>query len=157
MRLTTRTNLAARVLMFCAVNPGRMVRAADIAQACNASGNHLAQVIHRLQTTGFVATQRGRTGGLHLARPPEDISIGQLFRTFESGVPFAECFDPVSNTCPLATDCRLHSHIARAVESFYGALDSITLRDLVQDNCGLATLLTLHPAAQMRPCAQIPA
>jgi Rrf2 family nitric oxide-sensitive transcriptional repressor len=157
MRLTTRTNLAARVLMYCAVNSGRTVRAADIAQACNASGNHLAQVIHQLQTTGFVATQRGRTGGLTLARPAEDISIGQVFRTFESGAPFAECFDPVSNTCPLAADCRLHSHIARAVESFYRALDTVTLRDLVQDNCGLATLLTLHPADQLQSCAQIPA
>ena len=31
MRLTTRTNLAVRVLMFCAVHEGRIVRSAQIA------------------------------------------------------------------------------------------------------------------------------
>ena len=94
MRLTIRTNLAARVLMYCAVNMGRTVRSADIAEACNASGNHMAQVIHQLQLNGFVATQRGRSGGLQLAMPPERISIGQGFRTFEAGGPLTPCLAP---------------------------------------------------------------
>ncbi len=146
MRLTIRTNLAARVLMYCAVNLGRTVRSADIAAACNASGNHMAQVIHQLQLNGFVATQRGRSGGLQLARPPERISIGQVFRTFEAGVPFTECFDPATNTCPIVAECRLRSYIARAVEAFYEELDEVTLEDLVQGNCGLQALLDMHPA-----------
>jgi Rrf2 family nitric oxide-sensitive transcriptional repressor len=153
MRLTTRTNLAARVLMACAVNPGRTVRSGDIAQTCNASANHLAQVIHHLQLNGFVDTQRGRAGGLQLAKPADQISIGHLFRVFESGVPFAECFDPAANTCPLTSSCRLHSYISSAVESFYAELDKITLHDLVQDNCGLAALLALHPARDQPDCA----
>lgn len=145
MRLTTRTNLAVRVLMHCAVNAGRTVRAADIALACNASGNHLAQVIHQLQHKGFVATQRGRTGGLQLSRAAAEISIGRVFRLFESGVPFAECFDGAANTCPLTAECRLRGYISRAVEAFYRELDPVTLDDLVRGNCGLAELLALRP------------
>jgi Rrf2 family transcriptional regulator, nitric oxide-sensitive transcriptional repressor len=52
MRLTTRTNLAMRTLMFCAANPGRIVRKSEVATACNASENHLAQVIHLLARAG---------------------------------------------------------------------------------------------------------
>ena len=115
MRLTTRTNLAARVLMFCAVNQGRIVRSAEIAECCNASLNHLLQVVSLLQENGFVETLRGRSGGLRLARPMEQISIGAVFRVFESGVPFAECFDAPSNTCPLTETCRLRNFIARAL------------------------------------------
>lgn len=152
MRLTIRTNLAVRVLMCCAVNHGRVLRSTDIAQACNASGNHLAQVIHQLQLQGFVATQRGRTGGLQLALPAEAISIGRVFRRFESGVPFAECFAPDTNTCPLVTSCRLRSYIARAVEAFYAELDSVTLQDLVQGNCGLDGLLALQPDPETLRC-----
>lgn len=59
MRLTTRTNLAMRTLMFCAVNPDRTVRKHEIAEACNASENHLAQVVNTLAQRGFVDTQRG--------------------------------------------------------------------------------------------------
>lgn len=154
MRLTIRTNLATRVLMCCAVNAGRTLRSADIAEACNASGNHLAQVIHQLQVQGFVATQRGRSGGLQLARPASEISIGRVFRLFESGVPFAECFAPDTNTCPLVSSCRLRSFIARAVEAFYAELDQVTLHDLVQDNCGLEGLLAMKPDPESLRCSR---
>lgn len=143
MRLTTRTNLATRVLMFCGVNAGRLVRSAEIASACNASGNHLSQVIHELQAAGFVTTLRGRTGGLLLSRAPSEISIGAVFRTFEAGVPFAECFAGAENTCPLTGACRLRGFIARAVEAFYHELDMVTLDDLVRGNCALRGLLAL--------------
>ena len=146
MRLTTRTNLAARVLMFCAVNQGRIVRTAEIAECCNASLNHLLQVVGLLQENGYVETLRGRSGGLRLARPMEQISLGAVFRVFESGVPFAECFDAASNTCPLTETCRLRNFIARAVEAFYHELDMVTLRDLVQGNCGLHALMETRAA-----------
>ena len=71
MRLTTRTNLAMRTLMFCAVNPGQIVRKHEVATACGASENHLAQVIHLLARKGYIKTQRGRSGGLMLARAPD--------------------------------------------------------------------------------------
>ncbi|MFN3546650.1 MAG: RrF2 family transcriptional regulator [Mesorhizobium sp.] len=143
MRLTTRTNLAARVLMACAVNDGMTVRTAEIAERCNASVNHLLQVVNLLQADGFVETIRGRSGGLRLARPMERISIGKVFRIFEAGVPFAECFAPETNTCPLAATCRLRDFIARAVEAFYRELDSVTLADLVRGNCELGALLEM--------------
>lgn len=153
MRLTTKTNLAARVLMACAANEGVVLRTAQIAQMCNASLNHLLQVVNELHLHGFVATIRGRSGGLHLTRPPSQVSIGAVFRVFEAGHPFAECFDPQTNTCPLDTTCRLRSFIARAVEAFYHEMDMITLQDLVKGNCGLLALLDIGDDLQRR-CTQ---
>ncbi|WP_149142214.1 RrF2 family transcriptional regulator [Gemmobacter caeruleus] len=141
MRLTTRTNLAMRTLMFCAVNPDRVVRKAEIAQACNASENHLAQVIHLLAQRGFLTTLRGRAGGLMLRRAPQEIRLGEVFRTFESCLPFTECFSEGANACPLAGCCRLKCALADAVEAFYGRLDALSLQDMVEGNTELATLL----------------
>ena len=143
MRLTTKTNLAARVLMACAVNDGITLRSAEIAQTCNASLNHLLQVVNGLQAHGFIETLRGRNGGLHLARPAAQISIGEVFRVFEARLPFAECFSPDSNTCPLSGSCRLRGFVARAVEAFYHELDMVTLDDLTKGNCGLSRLLAV--------------
>ena len=152
MRLTTKTNLATRVLMACAVNDGVTLRSAEIARACNASPNHLLQVVNALQANGFVETIRGRSGGFRLARAAAHISIGEVFRVFEAGVPFAECFAPDTNTCPLSAVCRLRGYIARAVEAFYHELDMVTLADLTKGNCGLSALLavpqTLHNMCQ---------
>lgn len=145
MRLTTRTNLAVRVLMASAVNDGLRVRTSEIAARCNASVNHLLQVVNLLHEHGFVRTTRGRAGGLQLERSPDQISIGAVFRVFESGTPFAECFDPETNTCPLSQTCRLRGFISRAVEAFYHELDMVTLEDLVKGNCGLAALLEMDP------------
>ncbi len=145
MRLTTRTNLAARTLMFCAVNEDQIVRTSDIAERCNASINHVARVVQRLQSEGYLETLRGRTGGIRLAKPANRISIGAVFRIFETEIPFAECFDEVRNTCPLASTCRLRSYVVRALEAFYHELDMVTLEDLVRGNCGLMDLLALRP------------
>ena len=143
MRLTTKTNLAARVLMACAFNRGKTLRTSDIAQVSNASLNHLLQVVNGLQAHGFIETLRGRHGGLRLARAPEQISMGYVFRVFEAGQPFAEGFDAETNTCPLSTECRLRGYIARAVEAFYHELDMVTLEDLTRGNCGLEALLNV--------------
>lgn len=153
MRLTTKTNLAARVLMACAFNRGKTLRTAEIAEVSNASLNHLLQVVNGLQAHGFVETLRGRNGGLRLARAPEQISMGSVFRVFEAGLPFAECFDADSNTCPLSGDCRLRGYIARAVEAFYHELDMVTLEDLTRGNCGLEALLRV-PEALADACTQ---
>jgi Rrf2 family transcriptional regulator, nitric oxide-sensitive transcriptional repressor len=148
MRLTTRTNLALRTLMVCAVNPDQLVRKSDVAAAVNASENHLAQVINQLGHAGFLNTQRGRHGGFTLARSPAEISVGAVFRAFEGDLPFLECFSN-HNTCPLRGVCRLGGHIARAVEAFYASLDPLTLAELTECNTGLEGVLALDPRPQV--------
>ncbi len=146
MRLTVRTNLAMRALMFCAINTDRTVRKAEIAEACNSSENHLGVVINMLGQTGFIETARGRNGGIRLKVAPNALSVGQVFRVFEANVPFAECFAGSDNHCPLTASCRLRGELSVALEAFYGALDKVTLADLVDDNSGLRTLLELERA-----------
>ena len=143
MRLTTRTNIAMRALMYCAVNTGRVVRKSDIAGACNTSENHMAQVINTLSHFGLVKTTRGRHGGVTLQRPPEEIIVGDVFRKLESHVPFAECFAQDANTCPIAGFCRLQGKLNKALDAFYKALDEVTLADLVEDNVELEEALIL--------------
>ncbi len=146
--------------MACAANEGETVRTPAIATRCNASVNHLLQVVNLLHEHGFVETIRGRAGGLRLAESMGKISIGRVFRVFESGTPFAECFDPETNTCPLHQTCRLRNYIARALDAFYNELDQVTLEDLVKGNCGLVALLDMAPRAadcgQVRAMAQGP-
>lgn len=156
MRLTTRTNLALRTLMVCAVNPDRIVRKAEVAAAINASENHLAQVINQLGQLGFIKTLRGRHGGFILARPANEISVGDVFRTFEADLPFIECFSP-DNTCPLKDHCRMSTHLARAVDAFYASLDPLMLAELVECNTGLDALLSLQSPLRMSegvPCVR---
>ncbi|SSC64377.1 RrF2 family transcriptional regulator [Ciceribacter selenitireducens] len=156
MRLTTRTNLAIRTLMFCAVNAHITVRKSDIAAACNASENHLGQVIRVLGQHDFIDATRGRHGGLQLMRAPSEINIGAVFRVFEADLPFAECFS-ITNTCPLVEVCWLRNAIRDAVEAFYASLDKVRLSDLVEGNAGLAALLHFQAPPRCSSMGQRPA
>lgn len=147
MRLTTRTNIAMRALMYCAVNSGRVVRKSDIATACNTSENHMAQVINALSHFGVVKTTRGRHGGVMLDRAPSEISVGTVFRELEAHVPFAECFAAEDNTCPITACCRLRQALSGALDDFYKNLDGISLADLVEGNAPLRDALLLPEAS----------
>ena len=137
MRLTMRTNLAMRVLMYCAVHPDELVRSGDVASACNASVHHVAQVVNQLATMGYLRTLRGRAGGMKLARKPSGITVGEVFVHFESVLPLTECFDDGGNTCPLTVGCRLRDALIEAQRAFYRVLEGVTLEQLVCDNHSL--------------------
>jgi Rrf2 family nitric oxide-sensitive transcriptional repressor len=141
MRITKRTNIAVRLLMYCAANDGRLVTKSEIADCCNISENHLAQVINQLSQLGYLHTQRGRNGGMSLGMPAAAIRIGDVFRHVEGGLPMVECFADADNTCPLTSACRLKMALADAAQAFYASLDDITLEALVCDNFDLMKIL----------------
>ncbi|MFZ5963334.1 RrF2 family transcriptional regulator [Thalassococcus sp. BH17M4-6] len=141
MRVTKRTNIAMRVLMYCAAHPDELVTKAEVSRACAASENHVAQIINQLAQLGYLHTRRGRHGGLELGRPADRIVIGEVFRAFEAPVPLAECFADADNTCPLTDACRLRGILSRAAEAFYATLDPVTLDALVCDNTALLEIL----------------
>ncbi|MBO9424159.1 Rrf2 family transcriptional regulator [Labrenzia sp. R4_1] len=147
MRLTTRTNLAMRTLMFCGVHPQKVVTKGEISRACHAKETHIAQVVNLLSQKGYLKTIRGRGGGILLARTASEINVGEVIRAFEDTTAFAECFQGAQNTCPLTPACRLKSALSVALGAFYGALDGLTLEDLVGGNTALADLLVLEPTA----------
>ncbi|MFE3835732.1 RrF2 family transcriptional regulator [Pseudogemmobacter sonorensis] len=141
MRLTMRTSLAMKTLMFCAVNTQRIVRRQEIAECCEASENHLAQVIHLLAQKGYLHTIRGRAGGLTLGRPADQITVGQVFRDFERVLPFSECIGQEDGKCPLKGVCRLSCLLNDALDDFYARLDRVSLADLVEENHPLRRIL----------------
>nr|WP_170540577.1 Rrf2 family transcriptional regulator [Ruegeria arenilitoris] len=141
MRITKRTNIAVRLLMYCAAHPDRLVTKSEIADVCNISENHLAQVINQLGQLGYLSTQRGRNGGMTLGRPADQIRIGSVFRHVEGSLPIAECFADADNTCPLTDACRLRLALQDAAEVFFASLDEISLDALVCDNDQLLKIL----------------
>ncbi len=127
--------------MYCTANTDRLVTKSEIARCCNVSENHLAQVINQLSQLGYLQTHRGRKGGMALARPATEISIGSVFRDIEGTVPVTDCFADVDSTCPLVDACRLKASLARAARAFYDSLDEVSLESLVCGNGALIEIL----------------
>ena len=143
MRLTTFTDYTLRVLMYLAIEPGRMATIPEMAGAYGISENHLMKVVHRLARCGLVESVRGKGGGVRLTQSAADIHLGQVIRASEGDAVVVECFSAENNTCRITPVCRLSKILADTFEGFYQALDTYTLADLVTDRHELGQLLTI--------------
>lgn len=131
MRLTKQTSYALRILIHCAVAGEKHVRAADIAAEHGITEYNVAKIVPILVRGGFLATSRGRAGGLKLALQPEDISIGEVLRVTEATHVEAECVGGVSQDCGIKRAAPINRMLGEALEAFIDVLDKHTLADLV--------------------------
>lgn len=151
MRVTIHTNHAMRLLMYCAVEPGRPIAISEIARAHTISENHLTKIAQQLASNGFIRTMRGRKGGVILDRPPEEISIGAVVRATEENLDLAECFALETNTCRLVPECRFRGILSEALRAFFSVLDRYTIADLVERGDALRALMGLETTQEAKP------
>jgi Rrf2 family nitric oxide-sensitive transcriptional repressor len=130
MRLTVLSDYSLRVLMYVGSIPRRLVTIEEIAQAYGISENHLMKVVHRLAQHGFVETVRGRGGGLRLARPAGEITVGAVIRAVEDDFALVECFR-TDNVCRITEVCRLKFALQQALAAYFKVLEKWTLAELV--------------------------
>ena len=83
------------------------------------------KVAHALVKAEFVASVRGRNGGLRLARPADEISVGDIVRQTEDGFDLVDC-----GVCVVARGCGLRGLLGKATGAFLAVLDSCSLADL---------------------------
>ncbi|WP_310313761.1 Rrf2 family transcriptional regulator [Hydrogenophaga palleronii] len=133
MRLTQWTDYSLRVLMYCAACEGREhpPTVSEIAEAHGISRSHLTKIVMILASFGWLATTRGRGGGLRLLKPARDLTLGEIVRQTETDMTLVECFDRKTNTCRLDGYCRLKDALYKATKGFFDVLDGITLADLL--------------------------
>jgi Rrf2 family nitric oxide-sensitive transcriptional repressor len=133
MRLTLHTDYALRTLIYLGLRRDRRVSIRQIAEAHRISENHLVKVVHNLGRGGFIETTRGKGGGLRLARPPEEIRVGDVVRFTEEDMALVACFQAPGEGggCALIHACRLQSALGEAFSAFMAVLDRLTLADLL--------------------------
>lgn len=144
MQLTLFTDYALRSLIYLGARPHETVPASAISDAFGISPDHVAKVAKWLAQREYVTTQRGKAGGLRLARAPETIGIGPLVRETEANLTLLECFDAERNTCPISPACKLKQVLHEARQAFLSTLDRYTLADLVGNAPELLQLIAVR-------------
>ncbi len=83
MRLSQQTKNAVSVLVFLARNPDGTPTVPEIAEGCGITEYNTFKLVPLLARTGFLKTIRGRNGGVVLAVPAAEISVGAVVRATE--------------------------------------------------------------------------
>lgn len=130
MRLTSYTNYALRTLQLAELRGPNLVRVDDVVRVHKLARPHIVKIVHELGREGFLITVRGRNGGFKLARPADQITVGEVVRITEGPLDLVECFNPDTNTCPLIGICVLSAKIQEATRAFMAILDDLTIADI---------------------------
>ncbi|HNP37120.1 MAG TPA: Rrf2 family transcriptional regulator [Woeseiaceae bacterium] len=129
MRLASFTDYGLRVLMRLADTPDEAVSTGQLADEFKISQHHLAKVVQDLGRGGFILTQRGKGGGLRLARAAQTITLGEVVRHLEQRFALVDCFRADGGTCVLQPRCRLKNQLAAAREAFINELNRTTIEE----------------------------
>jgi Rrf2 family nitric oxide-sensitive transcriptional repressor len=144
MRLTRYTDYAMRVLLHLAARDDGLSSIGEIAALYKISQNHLMKVVQDLGKAGFVRTVRGRGGGIALARPADQIVVGQVVRQTEEGFQLVDC-----TNCVIAPACTLPRVLNEATAAFIAVLDKYTLEDLLDQRHQMRALFGITEPAEL--------
>lgn len=130
MRLNKTTSHALRVLIACARPDDGLRKVADLAGELGLTEQNVFKMVHLLSRAGLVAAERGRHGGVRLARPAEAIRVGDVVIAMET-VPQSEPLSGGDDDTPVLSRPAgtLFDH---AFEAFLAVLNQSTVADMAR-------------------------
>lgn len=136
--LSQRTRYTIRALLHLADRYGEgPVQLTEIAEAQNIPPKFLTVMLSQMSRKGMVGTRRGREGGYWLAKPPSEISYGELVRLTRGSLGLLPCASRQAYEqcvhCISEDKCRLHRVMLMVRDETARILDGFTLADEVPE------------------------
>jgi Rrf2 family transcriptional regulator, cysteine metabolism repressor len=131
MRLNTKVRYGTRAMLELALHYDEgLLSLAQVAAAQEISEKYLELVFATLRAAGLVHSQRGARGGYTLARPPEQITLREIFDVLESPEPYVPCTAD-HDACHRWARCATQEVWAQMYDASMQVLQAVTLADLV--------------------------
>ncbi|MGN0155154.1 MAG: RrF2 family transcriptional regulator [Lachnospiraceae bacterium] len=136
MKLSTKGRYGLRAMIDLADFSEEMPQSiASIAGRQSISDSYLEQLMAKLKKAGLITSIRGAQGGYVLARPSNEISVGDILRALEGDLSPVKCMGlKGEEACQDSKNCVTRNVWKRIDDSIQNAVDSIYLNELVEDN-----------------------
>jgi len=131
MRLSTkgRYALEALVVLCLKSDDKKNISLTEICKETSLSQRYLDQLFRDLKNHGIVISKKGKTGGYHLAKPPADITVGDILRSVEGSLTPVKCID--NEYCDRVDSCITRDLWIDVYTELNSVVDNITLNSLV--------------------------
>jgi FeS assembly SUF system regulator len=91
----------------------------------------VSKLLKLLLHNGFLTSQRGTKGGYILARDAQEISVAEMIAALEGPIALTDCSTEITGLCEIESGCPA-KHNQRIINQVVrGALERLTLSDLV--------------------------
>ena len=143
MKLTANEEYGIRCLLHVArCGTEGSVTIPEISRAEGITPAYVAKLLRILRRSGFIASVRGKSGGYSLARPAEQIIVGEALaalggRLYEAD--FCDRHSGAEKICTHTVDCSVRSLWQTVQNSVDQVLSKMTLRALLGGQAGSAS------------------
>lgn len=133
MKLSKRGEYGLKALIELAANDSEeAIRIRELAEREQIPLKFLEQILLALKNAGLLQSRRGVNGGYYLARPAEEITLGQVVRTLDGPVAPIRCVSQMAYercVCPDENTCGLRLAMLDVRNAIADVLDNTTLAD----------------------------
>ena len=138
LKLSTKGRYGLRAFIDLAVSAeGQPVSIISIAQRQGISVSYLEKLMAKLKKAGLVESVRGVNGGYTIARPVDEISVGDVLRALEGDLVPVECAGidgGQSGHCGSSSQCVSKIVWKRINDCINDTVDSIYVGELVRES-----------------------
>lgn len=132
--ISTKGRYALRIMVDLAMHDGDApVSVREIAERQDISGKYMEQIISVLTRAGLLRSVRGAQGGYHLAKTPEEITVGMILRATEGDLAPAECVASATHSCERSGVCPSQTVFRKVYSAINDVIDGVMLRDLMPE------------------------
>ncbi|MDB5985224.1 MAG: Rrf2 family transcriptional regulator [Nevskia sp.] len=115
-------SVAAHVMVVLGFHHGEDLTSATLAESVNADPSFVRRTLSKLAKSGLVIATRGKNGASILARPPNKITMLEIYRASEAPRAFAiHAYAPMKS-CSIS--CNIKRSLAQVLDEAQGAFEA---------------------------------
>jgi Rrf2 family protein len=142
--LSSTSDYALRaILVLAQADPGRPMRADEIARATGSPANYLAKTRNALAKAGLVSSARGPQGGFTLVVPADELSLARIVDCFDEVHPNTRCLLG-TRPCDALRPCRAHDRWTAVQRARQAPLVETTVADLLAGSSDVSSVEPSH-------------
>ena len=134
MKISTKGRYGLEAVLDLAIHSSEgHINLRSISERCGLSDAYILQLFLVLRRVGIVDSVRGAQGGYILARPPKDITVGEVLTILEGPLSPVDCIiNPDNADCEMMETCSTKWVWKKMTNEISGLVNSITLEDLMK-------------------------
>ncbi|MDG5813766.1 Rrf2 family transcriptional regulator [Chitinispirillales bacterium ANBcel5] len=131
MKISTKCRYGFRAVLQIAELYGSVpCKRKEIVKRQKLSDSYLENILIMLKSSGLIETTRGIKGGYVLSRPPEEITLLEIFIALEGPLQLVECVD-LPEKCINSQECITRTVWKKLSDSWKAILSDMTLQSLL--------------------------
>lgn len=138
MRLTLENDYAYRIILkFSSCPAGTKLVATELSEELSIPERFTYRILRKLMLEGLLDSIRGAHGGYVLAKPPEEISLYDVYKTISGEILINTCLLNPEACAATPGYCAVHNELFSIQSEIQRLFQSVNFKDLAEKNFAL--------------------